>query len=99
MAAGTFTFLFTDLEGSTQLWERHPQAMQTALARHDALLAGAIAAHGGTIVKRTGDGCLAIFPSAINGALAALAAQKALAAEPWPEIQPDLVRVRMALHT
>jgi len=98
MASATFTFLFTDIEGSTQLWERHPQAMGAALARHDALLATAVAAHGGSVFQRTGDGCHAVFPSAVAGALAALAAQQALAAEGWAELAPDALRVRMAVH-
>jgi predicted ATPase/class 3 adenylate cyclase len=96
---GTVTFLFTDIEGSTQLWERHPQAMQAALAKHDALLDQAIANHGGQTVKRTGDGCHAVFAAALDSALAALAAQQAIAAEPWTGIEPDRLRVRMALHT
>jgi class 3 adenylate cyclase len=55
------TFLFTDLEGSTRLWQDHPDAMQSALARHDATMRGAIAAHGGHVVKTTGDGFHARF--------------------------------------
>ena len=64
LPTGTVTWLFTDLEHSTQLWERYPQAMPAALARHDALLRDAITAHGGTIVKGTGDGIHAAFPKA-----------------------------------
>jgi class 3 adenylate cyclase len=47
LPSGTVSFLFTDLEGSTRLWEEHPEAMRDALARHDALLRSAVAAHGG----------------------------------------------------
>jgi predicted ATPase/class 3 adenylate cyclase len=94
----TVIFLFTDIEGSTQLWERHQQAMQAPLARHDALLRQAVAAHNGQIVKMTGDGCHAAFASARDGALAALAAQHALALETWPEIHPEVLRVRMGLY-
>ena len=53
--AGTVTFLFTDIEGSTQLWEQQPQAMPAALARHDAMLRATIAAHGGDVFKTVGD--------------------------------------------
>ena len=57
MPAETVIFLFTDIEGSTQMWERRQQAMQAPLARHDALLRQAVADHNGQIVKMTGDGC------------------------------------------
>src|SRR6185436_17842472 len=53
---GTITFLFTDIEGSTQLWEQHPVAMRGALAHHDALLNRVIQAHGGVIFTTVGDG-------------------------------------------
>ena len=46
---GTVTFLFTDIEGSTRLWEQHPQAMAGALARHDAIMRQAIARHRGRL--------------------------------------------------
>ena len=62
--SGTVTFLFTDLEGSTRLWEEHPDAMQGALARHDEILRDAVAAHDGYIVKTTGDGVHAAFSAA-----------------------------------
>ena len=56
LPSGTVTFLFTDLEGSTRLWEEHPEAMKGALARHDEVLRGEIVSHGGHVVKTTGDG-------------------------------------------
>jgi predicted ATPase/class 3 adenylate cyclase len=87
--SGTVTFLFTDVEGSTHRWERDRTSMATALARHDGLLREAIATHGGTVFKTVGDAFCAAFA-------AVLAAQRALAAEPWGEVGP--VRVRMALH-
>jgi predicted ATPase/class 3 adenylate cyclase len=98
MPSSTVTFLFTDIEGSTQLWERHQQAMQAPLARHDALLRQAVLDHNGQIVKMTGDGCHAAFAGALDGALAALQAQQALSAEAWPEIAPDALRVRVGLY-
>ena len=58
---GTVTFLFTDIEGSTRLWEQHPEAMGAALARHDALLGAAIAAHRGYVFKTVGDAFCAAF--------------------------------------
>jgi len=54
-------FLFTDIEGSTELWEKHPQAMDEVLARHDAILQRIVAQFGGRVVKHTGDGLFAVF--------------------------------------
>jgi class 3 adenylate cyclase len=94
---GTLTFLFTDIEGSTQLWEQHPQAMPSALARHDALLHALLIAHHGIVFKTVGDGAHAVFSTAPDTLAAALACQHALQAEPWAATGP--LRVRMALHT
>jgi class 3 adenylate cyclase len=99
LLSGTITFLFTDIEGSTKLWEQHPEGMKAALARHDALLSEVIAAHDGRVVKTLGDGIHAAFDAAGKGVAAALAAQRALLADVWEEIKPQVVRVRMALHT
>ena len=60
LPAGTVTFLFTDIEGSTRLWEQYPEAMREALARHDALLRGVIEASGGAVFKTVGDAFYAI---------------------------------------
>ncbi len=89
-------FLFTDIEGSTRLWERFAVAMPAALARHDAILRTAIEAAGGTVVKSTGDGTMAVFRASADGVRASLDAQVTLAAEPWPDTGP--LRVRMAIH-
>jgi LuxR family maltose regulon positive regulatory protein len=94
---GTLTFCFTDIEGSTQLWERHPQAMPAALARHDAIVREVIQAHSGVVFKTVGDGVHAVFARAAEALAAALAAQRALHAEAWGETGP--LRVRMALHS
>jgi predicted ATPase/class 3 adenylate cyclase len=94
---GTVTFLFTDIEGSTRLWEQHPQAMSAALARHDTLLREAIAAHAGTIFKTVGDAVCAAFPTAPDALAAALDAQQALQAATW--VETGSLPVRMALHT
>ncbi len=94
---GTVTFLFTDIEGSTQLWEHQAALMQAAFSRQEAILRGAISAHGGYAYKMIGDAFQAAFQTAPDALQAALAAQRALAAEPWGAIGE--VRVRMALHT
>ena len=94
---GTVTFLFTDIADSTRLWEVEREVMHVSLRRHDALVRECIQAHRGCVVKTTGDGFHAAFASAPDAVEAALAAQRALHAEPWPEATP--IRVRMALHT
>src|SRR5215212_1535920 len=96
LPSGTVTFLFTDIAGSTTRWEHQPQAMERALARHDDLLRQAIEAYGGHVLKTVGDAFQAAFTTAPAALEAALAAQRALAAEPWGAIGPILVR--MALH-
>ena len=80
LPSGTVTFLFTDLEGSTGLWEAHPDAMRAALARHDELVGGAIEARRGYVVKSTGDGFLAAFASAAD----AVAAPRSTRSSRWP---------------
>jgi predicted ATPase/class 3 adenylate cyclase len=97
LPSGTVTFLFTDIEGSTQLWERHPQAMPAALAQHHTLLRAAIEAQGGVVFQIIGDAFCAAFPTTPAALGAALAAQRALVAEQWETTEP--LRVRMALHT
>ena len=97
LPSGTVTFLFTDIEGSTKLWQDHPQQMRDALSRHDALLRAAVLAQGGALLKTTGDGLLAVFAAAPAALAAALDAQRALQAEAWD--LPTPLRVRMALHT
>jgi class 3 adenylate cyclase len=94
---GTVTFLFTDIEGSTRLWEQCPEAMTAASGRHDALLRESVAAHGGVLYKMIGDGSQAAFASAPHAIAAALALQSRLAREPWET--PGPLRVRMAVHS
>lgn len=82
-AAGThatLTFLFTDIEGSSQLWELHPEPMRRALAWHDALLRQAVEENRGRLVKRTGDGVHAAFDDACDAVAAAVAIQQRLQA-------------------
>lgn len=97
-STGIQTFLFSDLENSTFLWEQSPQAMLSALAQHDALLKKAVEVHHGRIVKTTGDGLHATFISPVDGVAAALAGQQAITAAAWPEAVGPL-KVRMGLHT
>ncbi len=93
------TFLFTDIEGSTQLWERYPDGMKSALTRHDALLQQSVAAWQGMIVKSTGDGCYAVFASPADALAAALAIQQAMQGEAWQGVQPQSLRVRIGIHS
>src|SRR5438552_12909201 len=97
LPTGIVTFLFTDIEGSTRLWEEYAEAMRMALARHDALLRQAIGQHRGYIFKTGGDAFYAAFGTAPEGVAAALTAQQALATEAWPG--RAIIRVRMGLHT
>jgi predicted ATPase/class 3 adenylate cyclase len=102
MPSGTVTLLFTDIEGSTRLWDMHPQAMAEALRRHDAILHASIAAQGGTVFKTVGDGVCAAFARAPDALAAALAIQRGLRDVPWAAcgLPPDRpIRVRAALHT
>ncbi len=94
---GTVTFLFTDIEGSSRLWERFPVDMGPALTRHDALLRSEIEAHGGLVFKTVGDAFCAAFPSPWECLDAALGAQEKLFAEDWGKVGP--LRVRMGIHT
>ncbi|MDQ3928632.1 MAG: tetratricopeptide repeat protein [Chloroflexota bacterium] len=99
LPTGTVTFLFTDIESSTALWETDPAAMRAALQRHDALVEATVARHHGTLVRPRGEGDsrFAVFARATDAVGAAAALQQALAAEPWST--PSPLRVRMALHT
>ncbi len=93
---GTVTFLFSDIEGSTRLWERHPEAMRVALRRHDEILRESIAANDGYVFKTIGDAFCVAFDRAGDAVNTAAQAQSALHQEPWAETGP--LRVRMALH-
>ncbi len=95
--SGTVTFLLTDLEGSTRLWEQDPDAMKSAMVRHDEILEKAISANGGFIFSRMGDGMAAAFSSAGNAVSAAIAINDALAEEDWHTATP--LKARIGLHT
>jgi predicted ATPase/class 3 adenylate cyclase len=89
------TFLFTDIEGSTRLWEEQPERMRPALARHDAIARAAVEAHGGEVVKMTGDGVHAAFDDPLAALGATLQLQLELLKDGSLEIP---LQVRCGLH-
>jgi len=93
----TATYLLTDIEGSTRLWEADGAAMATALAAHDGLLRSSVEAAGGSVLKGTGDGLLATFDRPEWAIAAALEGQRALDEHDWSGMGP--IRVRMAIHS
>jgi len=95
--SGTVTFLFSDIEGSTQRWARNRSAMQDALRLHDQCLRAAIAAHGGYVFKTIGDAFCAAFVMPESAASAARDAQRDLGATDFSAV--DGLRVRMAINT
>jgi class 3 adenylate cyclase len=96
LPSGTVTLLFTDVEGSTRLWEAERDAMAAALRRHDEILRSAIEQVGGYVFKTVGDSFCAAFSAARAGLDAALTAQQNLADQSWPTSRP--IVVRMGLH-
>jgi len=96
MRSSVHAFLFTDIEGSTRRWESHPDEMSAALARHDALVRRAVDASGGRVFKAVGDAFCAVFSAPGDALAAALAAHRALDAQPWGALAP--LRVRAAIH-
>lgn len=96
---GTITFLFTDVEGSTKMWEEAPDLMPKTIERHDEIALSVIENNGGRVVKSRGEGdsVFAVFPRASEAVAAAAKLQVALRTEPWPAKTP--IKVRMALHT
>ncbi|MCE7937374.1 hypothetical protein DCC79_05805 [bacterium] len=101
LPSGTVTFLFTDIEGSTQRWEHHRAGMARALDAHNARLRTAMAVHGGYVFKTMGDAFCVAFADPAAALEAALDAARAIAAEDWSVFGADFppLRVRMALHT
>src|SRR5215218_5802723 len=99
LPAGTLTFLLTDIEGSTRLWETEPEAMEVALQQHDRLLAEVIEGHGGAVITSRGEGdsFFAVFHSTVSAVEAAGMCQLRLKGEVWPT--SAALRVRMGLHT
>src|SRR5574339_494950 len=96
LPSGTVTFLFTDIEGSTQLAQQYPEAMPVLLARHHEILRQAIQAQNGYIFQNQGDSLAVAFHSPMDALNAALRAQKLLQGEPW---SPAPIKVRMGSHT
>jgi predicted ATPase/class 3 adenylate cyclase len=96
---GTVTFLFSDIEGSTRLWEQYPDAMRPAVERHDRYVNDAIHSCNGKIVKTTGDGVHAVFERAVDGLQAALLIQQALSMDGWDELKPEILKIRIGLYT
>src|SRR5919109_323282 len=96
---GTITFLLTDLEGSTELWERYPDEMRSALARHDEIIEGTVKAHQGVVNRPRGEGDsrFAVFPRAEDGARAAVEIQQRLSSG-FPDLHFPL-KVRIGIHT
>ena len=99
LPSGTITFLLTDIEGSTALWEASPEAMHLAVARHDALLTEQVEQHGGVVVRNRGEGdsFFTVFQRATDAVAAARGVQQALHAEAW-QVDPP-IRVRIGLYT
>lgn len=96
LPTGTVTFLYTDIEGSTQLWKQDPQSMSVAHARHDQILREAIESNNGYVFQVIGDAFCAAFHTAADAIRAAVRSQRELQAEKWGETP---IRVRMGIHT
>jgi class 3 adenylate cyclase len=99
LPSGVVTFLLTDVEESTRLWEQDAAAMEAALARHDDILADAVTAHGGVLLKHKGEGdsTFSVFGRASDAVAAAVAAQHALTTESL--LDEVALSVRVAVHT
>src|SRR5919204_1232789 len=99
LPTGTVTFVLTDVEGSTRLWEQHPDGMRAATVQHDAIVEFLTERHGGQVVRPRGEGDsrFCVFPRATDAVAGAAAIQQALHAQEWPAEAP--LRVRVALHT
>lgn len=94
---GTISFLFTDIVGSTRLWEKFPNHMGVALARHDSIIRSAVERSGGLVFKTVGDAFCVAFDTPKDALLAAVEAQRGLAAENWNEV--GSISSRMGIHT
>jgi len=97
LPSGTVTFVFTDVEGSTRLWEEHRDVMSDVLAQHDEVVRGAVSEAGGVVFATGGDGFAAVFARASSAVGAAVVVQREVGALEWPGGSGR--RVRVALHT
>lgn len=97
LPTGRVTFLFTDIQGSTRLWEDHPEGMASALEIHDRILAECVSDSNGVVVKTMGDGLMAVFDAEADASAAAITGQLALLNQDWP--LPEPLRARMGIHT
>src|SRR4029453_8295422 len=90
LPTGTVTFLFTDIEGSTRLWELYAETIRADLARHDALIEEIIESYSGIVVRPRGEGDsrFAVFSRATDAVCAVAALQKAIHLEPWTPPPP-----------
>ncbi|HEY3676297.1 MAG TPA: tetratricopeptide repeat protein, partial [Candidatus Tumulicola sp.] len=94
----TVTFLFTDIEGSSRMWELDPAAMDLALHLHNRIVSETVRAHRGKIFKSMGDAFCCAFEDAADAIRAAVAAQIELNRQTWPQ-STGALRARMGLHT
>jgi predicted ATPase/class 3 adenylate cyclase len=97
LPTGTVTFLFTDIEGSTNLARTLGDRWQGVLEQHHGILRMAIRDAGGIVIRTEGDAFFAVFALAVDAIAACAEAQRRLAAYRWPVEGP--VRVRMGMHT
>ena len=99
LPTGLITYLFTDVQGSTTLWQQFPQEMTDVMARHDSMMRSAVEENRGSVVRPRGEGdsIFAVFPRATDAIGAACSAQQLLQRETWPE--GIAISVRMAIHT
>ena len=97
--ADSITFLLTDVEGSTRLWEEDARLMASALEQHDRIVSEIVALHDGNVIKSKGEGdsCFCVFARPVDAALAAVELQRRLAEESWPTPRP--IAVRLAIHS
>ena len=91
-SAVTLSFWFSDIEASTRMWEKHPEAMAEAVARHDAIVRRCVESNGGTIVKSTGDGLMAVFARPAGAVSAGIQTQRSLHEERWEQTGPLRIR-------
>lgn len=96
-SASPITFVFSDIVGSTRLWEADPGAMSVALSRHDVIVRRAVESAGGRVFKTVGDAFCAAFGDAVSAVAGAVDVQRALAAESWPPAMT--IRVRIGVHS